>query len=1007
MLVNTNLSFGQPPIQYLQKLTTKDGLNSNTVFDIAIDATGYLWIATENGLNRYDGSEFVYYPAGNNPYSPSSNLVFKLLPLNDSIMLLGTNNGLNILNVKTGLFKKIYFAVKKPSDNRLLSQLINSVTDLNKDVNGNIWIGTATSLFRLDSTYKLQQSFWPEHTIRDLIKERPNFVYKILPVQSGSVMLFLRNGGYYWKETKNPKADTLVPLREAESGKFAFIKPASADNYFWVDKYLLYFKKGCDSIFLYDEQTNQKASCYFPDFDFDHINWKHSVSYLYDGWVALSFAMKGLALIRIQENNGRPSIQYYSHTYFPETNFRKVLSDKNKNLWLSSWTEGLSKIGYTDQLFDEIELPQKTRLGKYEVEIGTLLSTKYNFVFGTVGNGFYEWDRKRNAFFHHAVTVAGSETPDGNNLVWNFREGLKDTLWIGTQTGLYWYRFGSKRFGTISSPHPAALDNVAITTQFKDSHGLIWMGLGKGNGLCIFNPVINTYTNIRNETGGYPYRYPIAVTEDKASNMWFLSDNSCNLVKWTRSTGKFQVVELRLPAAGRKVGNGLFIDNNNVIWLAIESVGLITYNIETGQIRQVSKEKDFLTEFIQDIRSDKRGRIWFSTINGLFCFDPQKEQFIPYRTGENFTSGFFRDPVTDEFVAASFHKIVYFNPGKLDQGSSEMPVFITGIKIRGEKIAVPENRKISTKWNENDITVHFSGINLANGANNRYAYKLDNGSWTDIGLQKEMRFANLAPGHYQFEIRGAKNNGGWSPVTDHLEISIIPPFTSTAWFYLLCLSGIGFLFYAWYRYRLTQFLKLQKMRAEISRDLHDELGSKLTSISYLSLIARHNSRDNQLQQLLDKISQTSIKASASLREIVWGVNPDTDKAVLFIPRLVQYAAEMLELRNIDLIAQTGDFPEDLKLNLRKRRDFEMIFKEAIHNIVKHSAAKQVCLQLSFSSSTIHLHLKDDGEGFNTRGKNTGNGLMNMSKRAKTNHWQFSLTSEVGSGTSITLQAKIT
>lgn len=974
---------------------------------MAIDATGFLWIATENGLNRFDGSEFVYYPAGNDPYSPSSDLVFKLLPLNDSIMLLATNNGLNILNVKTGLFRKIYFTVKKPSGNRLLMQLLNTIIELNRDREGNIWVGTATSLFRLDSSYKLQQSFWPEHTVRDLTKERPNFVQKILPLKSGGVIFFLRNGGYFWKETKNTIADTLVPLGKAESGRFAFIKTESGNNYFGIDKYLLYFKTGCDSLFLYNEQTNQNASCYFPDFDFDHINWKQSVSYLYDGWIALSFAMKGLALIRIEENDDRLTIRYFRHTYFPEANFRKVLSDKNRTLWLSSWTDGISKIDYTDQFFDEIELPQNTRQGKYEVEIGTLLSTKYNFVLGTLGNGFYEWNRKQNAFFHRTVMVGGTGTPDGNNLIWNFREGAKDTLWIGTQTGLYWYRFGSQRFGTISSPHPSVLDSVAITTQFRDSRGLVWMGLGRGNGLCIFDPATNTYTRIPNETGGYPYRYPIAVIEDKASDLWFLSDNSCNLVKWSRLTGKFQVVELNLPAAGRKVWNGLFIDHNNVIWFAIQSLGLITYNIKTGQIRQISREKNFLPEFIQDIRSDNRGDIWLSTINGLFCFDPQKEQFIPYRTGENFTSGFFRDPVTDEFVTASFHKIVYFNPAKLDQGNDAMPVFITGIKIGNEKIAVPENRKVSAKWNENDFTIHFSGINLANGSNNRYAYRLDNGPWVDIGRQKEMRFANLAPGHYEFQIKGAKNNAGWSPLTDHLEISIAPPFTSTIWFYLLCLIVVGLLFYGWYRYRMTQFLKLQKVRAEISRDLHDELGSKLTSISYLSLIARHNSHDNQLQQLLDKISQTSIKASASLREIVWGVNPDTDKAVLFIPRLVQYAAEMLELRNIDLTAQTGDFPEDFKLSLRKRRDFEMIFKEAIHNIVKHSAAKQVLLQLSFNSSTIHLHVKDDGGGFNTGDKNTGNGLTNMSKRAKVNRWHFTLTSEVGAGTSITLQAKIT
>ena len=197
------------------------------------------------------------------------------------------------------------------------------------------------------------------------------------------------------------------------------------------------------------------------------------------------------------------------------------------------------------------------------------------------------------------------------------------------------------------------------------------------------------------------------------------------------------------------------------------------------------------------------------------------------------------------------------------------------------------------------------------------------------------------------------------------------------------------------------------MRTEISRNLHDEVGSTLTNISLGSLLAQKQlQQDGPVNKLLERIYQDSQMVSQTMREIVWSINPQIDTLGEALPRMLQYASESLEAKDIDLEAETSAGIDQLKLSMEERRDLYLIFKEAVNNLALHSKAKNATIRFSLQRGTLQMIIRDNGSGFNNNEFGTGNGLRNMKERAAKHHWDLSIHSTPGEGTSLELKAGI-
>jgi signal transduction histidine kinase len=218
---------------------------------------------------------------------------------------------------------------------------------------------------------------------------------------------------------------------------------------------------------------------------------------------------------------------------------------------------------------------------------------------------------------------------------------------------------------------------------------------------------------------------------------------------------------------------------------------------------------------------------------------------------------------------------------------------------------------------------------------------------------------------------------------------------------------IAGIFFGMYRFRLRQLLRTEQIRNEISKNLHDEVGSTLTNISLGSLLIQKQIHpDAAVKRLLDRIYQDSQAVSQTMREIVWSINPKIDTMGEALPRMLQYASEMLEAKNIELEAEITPEIEQVKLNMEQRRDLYLIFKEAVNNLARHSGASRARISFIREDTSLVMTIADNGRGMAKTGSRAGNGLKNMRERALSHRWSLVLDSNVGAGTTLTVKAKI-
>jgi signal transduction histidine kinase len=318
-------------------------------------------------------------------------------------------------------------------------------------------------------------------------------------------------------------------------------------------------------------------------------------------------------------------------------------------------------------------------------------------------------------------------------------------------------------------------------------------------------------------------------------------------------------------------------------------------------------------------------------------------------------------------------------------------------------------KKAKLRAHENDITISYTSVDLTNGPEIKYAYKLigEDTGWSMAGGQRQINFSHLAPGNYTFMVRAANSSGLWNNQPASISFSIRPPFTQTAWFYGLAVLAIAGVFYGLHRFRLRQLLRTEQIRSEISKNLHDEVGSALTNISLGSLLAQKQlTKEGPVNHILERIYQDSQEASASMREIVWSINPKIDTIGEAFPRMVHYASELLEAKNIELWVEMPSAIEQVRLSMQQRRDIYLVFKEAVNNLAKYSNATKATIKFQLPGNTLVMIISDNGTGFDTTVSYNSNGLRNMRERAQTHQWQLLIESGTGAGTTITLRAQI-
>jgi two-component sensor histidine kinase len=345
------------------------------------------------------------------------------------------------------------------------------------------------------------------------------------------------------------------------------------------------------------------------------------------------------------------------------------------------------------------------------------------------------------------------------------------------------------------------------------------------------------------------------------------------------------------------------------------------------------------------------------------------------------------------------------------------PVYLTDFKIFNTSYNhLLTNNTIKLSHRQNYFTLEFSAPDYSFPQPVQYAYMLEDfdKDWVETGPRNNVVFSNLPGGEYTFRVKATNNPGTWNEMEQTLKIIITPPFWKRWWFYGLCVLFVSASAYFLYRYRINELLKRQGIRNKIAQDLHDNVGSTLSSISVYSQVAQiqnEGSDKQELNEILGKIGTTSTDMISEMNDIVWAINPRNDSMEKMIQRMESFAKPLLAAKDIKFRFNYDPAILSTWLQMEKRKNFYLIFKEAINNIIKYSAATSVSVDISIKNRKLELTVTDNGVGFDPgkadhRQSLSGNGLRNMKMRAAEMKGEIHIQSRPGEGVVIRLVSHI-
>lgn len=965
-----------------------DGLAHNAVVSLVQDEAGFLWIGTADGLHRYDGYTFtVYRHRPGDATSLSNNLIKALREDIHGYLWVGTDRGLDRFDPTTEQFTRFQLA----PDTLSLHQ--RGVLALFTDDAANLWVATnASGLYRRpadrDTFFVYQHDPADLHTLAD----------------NGPWSMYQDADGVFWVSTRNA-----LHRYNAEADhfdRFAWPAPhaASPPNVLHANGSQLWLSNA-DNTFAFD----RRAERFVPlptSLPATHVLHAPAPQGLWMGTTEGLFWLDAAtdSLVRVPTD---PSPGAYLQNYV-----RTLYEDRAGTLWVGTLS-GLYRINPHTKPFHHLG---KDPASPYALRTGTVMAVHEDqhgvLWVGTLGGGLTRLDRSAGTqtTYQHQPDEANSLCHD---LVWSLHEDLDGRLWIGTDGGLCVFSPETERFTRLVLPLEApATAQPAINEVVQEATGRLWIGTYVG--LYEIDPATGHVTH-HPLPAALPYPAFQSVQSlylDADGSLW-LGLFGGYFYRLQPETGHLTRFPITLSPGQELVGEGVWAihqDTQGIFWLGSDQ-GLTRLDPTTGSVRHFTQQDGLPASIVYAIAEDAHRQLWASTNDGLVHFDDAPApNFRHYNAGDGLVNiefnrrAFFQNAAGTMYFGG-LEGVTYFDPAQIHDNPFVPPVVLTRIETanRDTTRTHPAHLPLALSYRDYALTFEFAALNFTNPSQNRYAYRLDgfDAKWVDAATRRLAHYTNLPPGSYTFRVRASNDDGVWNEAGLALPVTISPPFWKTWWFRLLVIAAVVALLTAAYRYRVAHLIAIERMRLRIASDLHDDIGSNLSSIALLSDMVRDRSAlPAREQHHLAKISDSARRMVASLRDIVWSIDPDADTSTALTQRMHDTAAALLGSLRYTFDAPASGLPPSLDMNLR--RHLFLCYKEILHNITRHAHATHVAIRLDHEKHQLSLTISDDGCGFDPATVANGHGLTHLHERIAEISGTLTIQSTPGSGTTVTV-----
>ena len=380
------------------------------------------------------------------------------------------------------------------------------------------------------------------------------------------------------------------------------------------------------------------------------------------------------------------------------------------------------------------------------------------------------------------------------------------------------------------------------------------------------------------------------------------------------------------------------------------------------------------------------------TTRGLDRVNPSTGEVLSFNSAKGYQGGSCSGLLVDSagsLWAGSSTGLSRFLPGN-DGREAPPDIFITGLSVRGESKAGAQSLSKEIALGrlapeQNQLHIEFSSPATVEGRAIRYEYRLESAGGAAMAPtdQRILDYPWLSSGHYRFLVSAIDESGQRSPVPAAIFFEILPPIWARWWFIALAAAAAAAAVHLAYRLRLQRQLEVERLRARIAADLHDDLGASLSRVAIMSESARlHLDRSpEESRERLGEIASTARGMVDGMSDLVWSIDPRKDDMRSLLRRVREFASDVLESQGIDWTLDAQPGVEDLALDAGQRRHLFLILKEALANAARHARCSTVSIRAEASGGELIVSVADDGRGFDDSSVEEGNGLENMRRRA--------------------------
>ncbi len=934
----------------------KEGLPQKSVITMVQTRDGYLWLGTLNGLVRFDGSRFTVFDESNTPKLNSSRIV-KLFEDSKTNLWIGTETA-GAAVVKEGKVIPLAFGQGRREG------MLMSVCE---DALGAVWLYTKDGELGRYLDGKMDVWSFPAHRFnrcRALIAEKSGLVWvgqdqslfalnpkavrstvslveeQVVPVAKLDLLLASKTGGH-WR------------LVDGSVQKWVDHRLSSKWSYPWPNG--TFVNAACE-----DEEGNLVVGT--------------------SGQGLFWFDAEGKAT-HITKNEGLSS-------------YNSILSlhaDNEGSLWVGLDGGGLNRL--KRQVFKPLEISRG-------LTVQSVLEDKEGGLwFSSNDQGIDHW--KDGALKHMGFSVGPI-----NLYVRSLLLDSKDMLWAGSVVG------GLLRLvGDTFQPAPGAERlNREVSALHQDRRGVLW--IGTQGGLARWDEhEWKLYTT----NDGLSVNIVRAIADDAEGNLWIGTEGGgLNRLR----DGKFGSWQQKDGFPSDNISS-LYLDGDGVLWVGTFGSGLVRFR--DGKWTHYTTREGLISNGIDYLIEDDQGCLWIGSNTGVMRvrkkelndFARGARSFVPCR-GFGERDGLPASECTLGSQPAACHAkdgslwfptiagLASVDPTQFRSNTNPPPVLIESVLIEGqEQNAGGLNGKfpqsVTVPAGKEHLDIQYTSLHFSSPTSPRFKYRLEGheANWIEVGDRRVASYPKLPPGHYHFQVTACNEDGVWNEMGSSIGVIVLPPFWRTWWFLTLTTLLLLGMVVAIVHFISTQKLQrqleglrqqqaLEKERARIARDIHDQVGASLTQVSLLGeMVESDKDLPEEVEAHARQITQAARETSHALDEIVWTVNPSNDTLDGLINYVCKHAQEYLSVAGLRYRLEIPAQLPRKTISPEARHNTFLAAKEAVTNIVKHARASEVWIRLNVEPNRFTLHIEDNGQGpvgINEKAAQSRNGLSNMRKR---------------------------